>query len=46
VKIWLKIITLNAAKSTKIEEIVVAEKIRDNKFTTSFKADVILCMRK
>jgi len=39
-------IALNAAKSPKFEEIVVLENDLGNRFTVSFKAGVILLMRK
>jgi len=39
-------IVLNDAKSLKFKEIVVAENDCGNRFTVSFKADVILRMRK
>jgi len=42
---WLKI-ALNTAKSPNFEEIMVGENDRGNRFTASFKADVILRMRK
>jgi len=45
VKIWLKV-ALDAADSPQFEEIVVAVYYRGNSFTVSFKADMILCMRK
>jgi len=39
-------IAFNAARSPNFEEIVVTENDRGNRFTVSFKADVILRMRK